>query len=179
MIAARYRKTQAFPPVDAYVQLRSANTQFCQYVKFFRWSAPLRRAGADRRLDDRRNRHRHRGSRPHRGIHRALWDGVPGACLHSGRDPLLRVESQQGRALCRTLRRQRSRHEGHRHRLEPGRHLAGCRGDRERPAGGRRWHFMDKAAEFFARLGAARAHLSITHTEELAMAQVILESEAR
>jgi holo-[acyl-carrier protein] synthase len=33
-----------------------------------------------------------------------------------------------------------------------------------------------KAAEFFAKLGATRAHLSITHTKGLAMAQVILES---
>jgi holo-[acyl-carrier protein] synthase len=36
--------------------------------------------------------------------------------------------------------------------------------------------FHGKAAEFFARLGATRAHLSITHTKDLAMSQVILES---
>lgn len=49
-----------------------------------------------------------------------------------------------------------------------------------REAGGRpRVAFHNKAGEFFARLGAVRAHLSITHTEGLAMAQVIIESEAR
>ncbi len=37
--------------------------------------------------------------------------------------------------------------------------------------------FHGKAAEVFDKLGAARAHLSITHTQESAMAQVILESE--
>jgi phosphopantetheinyl transferase (holo-ACP synthase) len=37
--------------------------------------------------------------------------------------------------------------------------------------------FRRKAAEFFQQLGAARAHLSITHTGQQAMAQVILESE--
>ncbi len=37
--------------------------------------------------------------------------------------------------------------------------------------------FHGKAAEFFAQLGAARAHLSITHTKDSAMAQVILEAE--
>jgi len=37
--------------------------------------------------------------------------------------------------------------------------------------------FHGKAAEFFQQLGAARAHLSITHTKEFAMAQVILESD--
>jgi holo-[acyl-carrier protein] synthase len=37
--------------------------------------------------------------------------------------------------------------------------------------------FHGKAAEFFRRLGGVRAQLSITHTEELAMAQVILESD--
>ena len=37
--------------------------------------------------------------------------------------------------------------------------------------------FHGKAAEFFQQLGAARAHLSITHTKDSAMAQVILESE--
>jgi holo-[acyl-carrier protein] synthase len=37
--------------------------------------------------------------------------------------------------------------------------------------------FHGKAQEFFQKLGAARAHLSITHTKDSAMAQVILESE--
>jgi len=37
--------------------------------------------------------------------------------------------------------------------------------------------FSGKAAEFFDKLGAIRAHLSITHTVEFAMAHVILESE--
>ena len=37
--------------------------------------------------------------------------------------------------------------------------------------------FSGKAAEFFAQLGATKAHLSLTHTAEFAMAQVILESE--
>ena len=37
--------------------------------------------------------------------------------------------------------------------------------------------FHNKAGEFFRKLGAARAHLSITHTKDSAMAQVILESE--
>jgi holo-[acyl-carrier protein] synthase len=37
--------------------------------------------------------------------------------------------------------------------------------------------FHNKAGEFFQKLGAARAHLSITHTVDSAMAQVILESE--
>jgi holo-[acyl-carrier protein] synthase len=37
--------------------------------------------------------------------------------------------------------------------------------------------FHKKAGEFFQKLGAARAHLSITHTKDLAMAQVILESD--
>ena len=35
--------------------------------------------------------------------------------------------------------------------------------------------FSGRAAEFFDKLGAARAHLSLTHTAEFAMAQVILE----
>jgi holo-[acyl-carrier protein] synthase len=35
--------------------------------------------------------------------------------------------------------------------------------------------FTGRAAEFAARLGAKRAALSITHTAEIAMAQVILE----
>jgi holo-[acyl-carrier protein] synthase len=37
--------------------------------------------------------------------------------------------------------------------------------------------FHNKSGEFFQTLGAARAHLSITHTVDWAMAQVILESE--
>ncbi len=37
--------------------------------------------------------------------------------------------------------------------------------------------FHGKAAEFAEKLGALRAHLSITHTAGQAMAQVILESE--
>ena len=37
--------------------------------------------------------------------------------------------------------------------------------------------FHGKAAEFSQKLGAVRAHLSITHTERQAMAQVILESD--
>jgi holo-[acyl-carrier protein] synthase len=37
--------------------------------------------------------------------------------------------------------------------------------------------YHNKAAEFFRALGAVRAHLSITHTAESAMAQVILESD--
>ena len=37
--------------------------------------------------------------------------------------------------------------------------------------------FHGKAAEFFSKLGAVRAHLSITHTKDSAMAQVILESD--
>lgn len=36
--------------------------------------------------------------------------------------------------------------------------------------------FHGKAEEIFAKLGGARAHLSITHTVESAMAYVILES---
>lgn len=35
--------------------------------------------------------------------------------------------------------------------------------------------FSGRAAEFFDKLGATDAHLSLTHTAELAMAQVILE----
>lgn len=35
--------------------------------------------------------------------------------------------------------------------------------------------FTGKAAEFFDKLGARTAHLSLTHTADLAMAQVILE----
>jgi holo-[acyl-carrier protein] synthase len=37
--------------------------------------------------------------------------------------------------------------------------------------------FHNKAGEFFRKLGAVRAHLSITHTKDSAMAQVILESD--
>jgi holo-[acyl-carrier protein] synthase len=37
--------------------------------------------------------------------------------------------------------------------------------------------FHGRAGEFFAKLGATRAHLSLTHTNDFAMAQVILESE--
>ncbi len=37
--------------------------------------------------------------------------------------------------------------------------------------------FRNRAEEFLRKLGAVRAHLSITHTAESAMAQVILESE--
>ena len=37
--------------------------------------------------------------------------------------------------------------------------------------------FHGKAAEFFRKLGAVRAQLSITHTKQLAMAQVILEAD--
>src|SRR4029077_51565 len=37
--------------------------------------------------------------------------------------------------------------------------------------------FHGKAAEFFKKLDAVRAHLSITHTKDSAMAQVILESD--
>src|SRR6516164_6719255 len=37
--------------------------------------------------------------------------------------------------------------------------------------------FHGKGAEFFRKLGATRAHLSITHTRQSAMAQVILEAE--
>jgi len=39
--------------------------------------------------------------------------------------------------------------------------------------------FHGKAGEFFAGLGAVRAHLSLTHTKEFAMAQVVLEGEER
>jgi len=45
------------------------------------------------------------------------------------------------------------------------------------PGGRPTIHFHGKAGEFFHKLGAVRAQLSITHTKELAMAQVILESE--
>src|SRR5437660_9814072 len=46
-----------------------------------------------------------------------------------------------------------------------------------RMAGGRpTMHFHGKAGEFAAKLGVTNIALSITHTEEQAMAQVILES---
>jgi len=38
-------------------------------------------------------------------------------------------------------------------------------------------NFAGRAAEFFHKLGAVRAHLSLTHTAESAMAQVILERD--
>ncbi len=37
--------------------------------------------------------------------------------------------------------------------------------------------FHGRAGEIFAKLGGVRAHLSITHTKQTAMAFVILESE--
>ncbi len=37
--------------------------------------------------------------------------------------------------------------------------------------------FHGRAGEFFARLGGKKAHLSLTHTEGMAMAYVILEGE--
>ena len=43
------------------------------------------------------------------------------------------------------------------------------------PGGRPTLQFHGRAAEFAARLGAARAALSITHTDELAMASVVLE----
>jgi holo-[acyl-carrier protein] synthase len=43
------------------------------------------------------------------------------------------------------------------------------------PGGRPTLRFHGRAAEFAARLGAARAALSITHTAELAMASVVLE----
>lgn len=36
--------------------------------------------------------------------------------------------------------------------------------------------FQGKAGEYFAKLGATRAHLSLTHTKSMAMAVVVLES---
>jgi holo-[acyl-carrier protein] synthase len=44
------------------------------------------------------------------------------------------------------------------------------------PGGRPTLHMKGKAAEFAAKLGVKRAALSITHTKEQAMAQVILES---
>jgi len=37
--------------------------------------------------------------------------------------------------------------------------------------------FRGRAAEFFAQLGATRAHLSLSHTKEFAVAHVVLERE--
>ena len=37
--------------------------------------------------------------------------------------------------------------------------------------------FHRRAEEFFVKLGAKRAHLSLTHTKGFAMAVVVLESE--
>jgi holo-[acyl-carrier protein] synthase len=45
------------------------------------------------------------------------------------------------------------------------------------PGGRPTLHFHGRAAEIAARLGAARAALSITHTTALAMASVVLEDE--
>lgn len=44
------------------------------------------------------------------------------------------------------------------------------------PGGRPTIHFTGKAAEFAAKLGMKRVALSLTHTQETAMAQVILES---
>ena len=49
---------------------------------------------------------------------------------------------------------------------------------RRSPGGRPALIFHAKAAEFFQKLGAVRAHLSITHTADSAMAQVILESDS-
>src|ERR1017187_6971484 len=48
---------------------------------------------------------------------------------------------------------------------------------RRAPGGRPSLVFHRKAAEYFQKLGAVRVQLSITHTEQLAMAQVILESD--
>ena len=45
------------------------------------------------------------------------------------------------------------------------------------PGGRPTIHFTGKAAEFAAKLGGRRVHLSLTHTAEHAFAVVILESE--
>jgi holo-[acyl-carrier protein] synthase len=37
--------------------------------------------------------------------------------------------------------------------------------------------FSGKAAEFFQKLGATRAHLSLSHTKDFALAHVVLESK--
>ena len=50
---------------------------------------------------------------------------------------------------------------------------------RRAPGGRPSLVFHRKAAEYFQKLGAVRVQLSITHTEQIAMAQVILESEGR
>ena len=47
---------------------------------------------------------------------------------------------------------------------------------RRAPGGRPALVFHRKAAEYFQKLGAVRVQLSITHTEQIAMAQVILES---
>lgn len=47
---------------------------------------------------------------------------------------------------------------------------------RREPGGRPTIHFSSKAAEIAERLGARRASLSLTHTKEQAMAQVILEN---
>ena len=47
------------------------------------------------------------------------------------------------------------------------------------PGGRPTMAFHGRAAEFAQKLGAVQAHLSITHTEQQAMAQVILESEEK
>ncbi|HYM12949.1 MAG TPA: holo-[acyl-carrier-protein] synthase [Bryobacterales bacterium] len=44
------------------------------------------------------------------------------------------------------------------------------------PSGKPTLHFSGKAAEFVARLGVKSVALSLSHTEELAIAEVILES---
>ena len=48
---------------------------------------------------------------------------------------------------------------------------------RRLPGGRPTLAYHGKAAEIFGKLGGVRAHLSITHTEQMAMAFVILESE--
>ena len=44
------------------------------------------------------------------------------------------------------------------------------------PGGAPTMRYSGRAGEFFARLGAARAHVSLTHTATVAFAVVILES---
>ncbi len=48
---------------------------------------------------------------------------------------------------------------------------------RRAPGGRPTLALKGKAAEFFQKLGATRAHLSLSHTKEFALAQVVLESE--
>jgi holo-[acyl-carrier protein] synthase len=48
---------------------------------------------------------------------------------------------------------------------------------RRAPGGRPTVTFHGRAGEFFARLGAVRAHISLTHTKEFAMAHIILESD--